>query len=396
MKLNRWQVITAGICSLILTVGLARFSYTPLLPIMRDQAGLSAFDGGWLATVNYMGYISGALLASILGNLDHKYLLYRFGLIVAVLSTIGMGMTHNVTAWVLLRFISGVSSTAGMLIASGLIMNWLSRQNLKTELGLHFAGAGLGLVFSGLAVMAMVDHMAWNTQWWMLGVIGILFFIPAWKWMPKPAKAGSAEAHVAYVPPPGKKWLRLMLGAYFCAGFGYVISATFIVAIAETLPELQGKGPWVWVVVGLAAIPSTFVWDRVARLTGVFEALMLAYILQIVSIALGALVDGYWANMISAALFGGTFAGIVNLTLSIAGRQFPANPGKAMARMTLSYGVSQIAAPALAGLIAKQTGTYRGTLYLAALIMCAGVYMVWALKKETNQASYSSPSQTTL
>ena len=176
MKLERWQVIAAGICSLILTVGLARFSYTPLLPIMREQAGLSAFDGGWLATVNYIGYISGALLASTLSNLDYKYLLYRFGLIVAVISTIGMGLTTDVNLWVFLRFISGVSSTAGMLIASGLIMNWLARQNLKTELGLHFAGAGMGLVLSGLAVMAMVDHLAWDQQWWVLGVVLCLFF----------------------------------------------------------------------------------------------------------------------------------------------------------------------------------------------------------------------------
>jgi len=54
-----------------------------------------------------------------------------------------------------------------------------------------------------------------------------------------------------------------------------------------------------------------------------------------------------------------------------------------MARMTLSYGVSQIAAPALAGLIAERTGTYRGSLYLAAGLMLAGVFMVWQLKKQT-------------
>ncbi|HEX4857224.1 MAG TPA: YbfB/YjiJ family MFS transporter, partial [Limnobacter sp.] len=131
-----------------------------------------------------------------------------------------------------------------------------------------------------------------------------------------------------------------------------------------------------------AAMPSTFIWDRVARVAGIFETLVMAYSLQIVSILLGAFLDGYWANMLSAALFGGTFAGIVNLTLSIAGRRFPVNPGKAMARMTVAYGVSQIAAPALAGVIAEKTGTYRGSLYLAAAVMLAGVVMVWLLKKQ--------------
>ena len=61
----RWRVLAAGVCALILTVGLARFAYTPMLPIMRAQAGLSDLAGGWLATFNYVGYISGALLAAM-------------------------------------------------------------------------------------------------------------------------------------------------------------------------------------------------------------------------------------------------------------------------------------------------------------------------------------------
>lgn len=61
---DRYRVIFAGICALILTVGLARFAYTPLLPIMRGEAGLTDLAGGWLATFNYAGYITGALMAT--------------------------------------------------------------------------------------------------------------------------------------------------------------------------------------------------------------------------------------------------------------------------------------------------------------------------------------------
>lgn len=378
--IHRWQVLTAGICSLILTVGLARFSYTPMLPIMREQAGLSALDGGWLATFNYMGYISGALLASTISKLEYKFILYRIGLLVAVISTVAMGMTTHVPLWNFLRYISGFSSTAGMLIASGLIMNWLLRQGKKTELGLHFAGAGLGLALSGLVVLAMMDHLRWDQQWIAMGALGVVFFIPAWVWMPAPAKTGSVEASVQDTAAPNAKWMRLMIAAYFCAGFGYVISATFIVAIVEKLPEFTGAGGWVWVVLGLAAIPSSFIWDRIARVLGNFDALILAYALQIVSFLLAALSDGYWAGMVSALLFGGTFVGIVNLTLSTTGRHFPANPAKAMARMTLSYGVSQIVAPAMAGYIADHTGTYRGSLYLAAIMMAIGIGLLWVLR----------------
>lgn len=387
MQRARWQVITAGICSLILTVGLARFSYTPMLPIMRAQAGLSALDGGLLATLNYMGYISGALLASTLSKLEYKFQLYRLGLIMAAITTTGMGLTQDVTTWLVLRYISGVSSVAGLLIASGLVMNWLSRQGLKTELGLHFAGMGLGIALTGFAVLAMVGSLDWSQQWLVMGIGGILFFIPAWFWMPSPESA-LAQNQTAQkpTPSPSTRWMVLMIATYFCGGFGYVISATFIVAIVEALPQLVGSGGWVWVVVGLAAVPSSFVWDKLSNLLGDVEALMLAYGLQIVSILLPAFSDSYWAGMSSAALYGGTFVGIVSLTLSMAGRRFPVNPAKAMARMTLSYGLAQIAAPAVAGYIAQHSGTYRGALYMAAFMMVIGMVLLLFLRIEHQKA----------
>lgn len=382
---DRYRVIFAGICALILTVGLARFAYTPLLPIMRGEAGLSDLAGGWLATFNYMGYITGALIAATISDLNRKFQLYRIGLVVAVTSTAAMGMTQDINLWVALRFVSGLSSTAGLLIASGLVLNWLIRHGHRPELGLHFAGIGLGIVVSGLAVAAMVGNLTWDGQWIGLGLLGVAFFLPAWFWLPAPA-AVAAQAAKALPPAPPKRWMQLFIAAYFCAGFGYVISATFIVAIVEKLPLLAGKGGWVWVIVGLAAAPSCFLWDRIANGLGQIHALLLAYGLQIVSILLPALSDGTAANLASAVLYGGTFVGIVSLTLSIIGRCFPANPAKAMARLTLSYGVAQIVAPAMAGYIATATGSYQGALIVAAWVMAAGMLLLAALQRQAQPA----------
>ncbi|MDD3353448.1 YbfB/YjiJ family MFS transporter [Zoogloea sp.] len=377
---DRYRVIFAGICALILTVGLARFAYTPLLPIMRGEAGLTDLAGGWLATFNYAGYITGALMAATISDLGRKFQLYRIGLVVAVVSTAAMGMTQDINLWVALRFVAGMSSTAGLLIASGLVLNWLIRHGHKPELGLHFAGIGLGIVVSGLAVAGMVGNLAWDGQWIGLGLLGVAFFLPAWFWLPAPGavKAQPAKA----LPPPSRRWMQLFLASYFCAGFGYVISATFIVAIVEKLPMLTGKGGWVWVIVGLAAVPSSFLWDRIARAQGQIPALLLAYGLQIVSIVLPAISEGTLANLISAVLYGGTFAGIVSLTLAIIGRCFPANPAKAMARLTLSYGVAQIVAPAMAGYIATLTGSYQGALIVAAWVMGVGMLLLVAVGRE--------------
>ena len=47
---------------------------------------------------------------------------------------------------------------AGLLLASGLVLNWLIRQRHKPVLGLHFTWLGLGVAVSGLAVAAMAGH----------------------------------------------------------------------------------------------------------------------------------------------------------------------------------------------------------------------------------------------
>jgi len=374
------RVILAGICALILTVGLARFAYTPLLPIMREGAGLSDLAGGWLATFNYLGYISGALIAATTSNLQRKFVFYRLGLVLGVFTTAAMGLTDNLYWWSFWRYLAGLSSTAGLLLASGLALNWLMRHQRKPELGLHFAGLGIGIAISGFAVGVMSHYLSWDEQWLGLGVLGLLFAVPAWLWLPRPVPLAQAtSAPGAPTPVVDARWMWLFIGAYFCAGAGYVVSATFIVAILEALPVFAGWGSWVWVLLGLAAAPSTFLWDRVASRVGGINALLAAYALQITSIILPALSEGTFLNLLSALLFGNTFVGIVSLTLSIIGRRFAGNPAKAMARLTISYGIAQIIVPAIAGYIASATGSYHGALWLAAGIMLLGMGALYAV-----------------
>lgn len=376
-----YQVFVAGICALLLSAGLARFAYTPLLPVMREQAGLSYLAGGWLATFNYMGYMTGVVITSFVTRLRIKYDLYRLGLVTAVVSTAAMGLTDNVVVWAILRFIAGISTTGGVLLASGLIMNWLIRAQHRPLLGLHFSGLGLGIALSGLAVGWMLHaHLAWHTQWLILGALGVLCLIPAWLWMPLPADVPTKAGQVS-LPPPSRLWMNVLIAAYFCAGVGFVISATFIVAIVEKIPLLAGKGSWVWVMVGLAAAPSAFLWDKAAHVVGQIPALIAAYVLQTVSIVLPAVSSATLPNLLSALLYGNTFVGIVSLTLSLIGQRFPNNPAKAMARLTLSYGVGQMVAPAVAGYIASRTGSYHGALGLTAWVMVVGTGFLLLLSR---------------
>lgn len=380
-NLQRLKVLTAGIIGLILTLGVARFAYTPMLPIMQQQAGLGVSEAGWLAAINYLGYLSGAIIASRVNDLVLKDRLYRIGLLVAVGSTVMMGLTDNVWLWSASRFIAGLSSAAGLLLGSGLILNWLIRNDFRSELGLHFSGAGLGIAFGALVVELSARQLDWSDQWSLLTAFGLLLAIPAWRWLPAPVTtAVSRGGQSMHDRPPSATFLRIFIAAYFCAGVGYVVSATFIVAIVDQLPGLAGKGAWTFVVLGLAAAPACIIWDHVARRIGDLNALITANSLQIIGILLPVIEPSLSMAMLSAVLFGGTFVGVVSLVLTMAGRYYPTRPAKMMGKMTISYGVAQIAAPAITGQLAAGSGHYNAGLYLAAVVMVVGSLLMARLK----------------
>ncbi len=387
VRRTRIAVLLAGILSLIVTVGIARFSYTPMLPLMLAQTDLDTAAGGWLAAFNYAGYLCGALLAATIGDLQIKDRLYRAFLVLAVVTTLAMPLTEQFWLWVLLRFLSGLSSAGGMLIASGLILNWLIRHHFRSELGIHFLGLGGGIAFCSLSVMLMLQwDWSWGQQWQGFGVLALLLAIPAWRWMPRPDTRPLTIHGGALVDrPPQPLFQRLLLLAYFCAGWGYVISATFIVDIVERQPALSGNGPLAFLLVGIAGIPAVLVWDRVARLTGYMPALLLAYLVQILGIVLPALTDSLTGALLSAWLFGGTFIGCVSLVLTLAGRFFPTKPARLMGRMTLAYGAAQIIAPALTGMLAARSGNYDLGLFIATGVMLAGalvILLLWRLEQQ--------------
>ncbi|MEO8600363.1 MAG: YbfB/YjiJ family MFS transporter, partial [bacterium] len=297
---ERLKVLSAGIFSLILVLGVARFSYTPLLPLMQQQAGLGVAAAGWLAAINYAGYLSGAIIASLISDLVLKDRLYRIGMVLAIISTAVMGMTTDITIWALSRYIAGLSSAAGMLLGTGLILNWLIRHNHRSELGIHFAGIGLGIAGCAAAVTLFSPWLDWRQQWFAFTALGCLLLVPALRWLPAPDQSGlTTSGQKMEDHPPSPLYLRIFMAAYFCAGIGYVVSATFIVAIVNKLPGLAGQGNLVFLAIGIGAAPACINWDLIARRTGDLNALILASVLQIIGILLPVMVGGLFA-----ALFG--------------------------------------------------------------------------------------------
>lgn len=382
---QRYKVLTAGVLNLILVMGISRFAYTPLLPAMLESPELGAAEGGWLAAINYLGYLCGALIASMISDLELKDRLYRIGLFLAVVTTAGMGLTDNFWLLSILRLVAGLSCAAGMLIGSGLVLNWLMRNNHRSELGIQFSGVGLGMVLCAAAVELMNTVFDWREQWLVLTAIGAVILIPALGWLPRPVPVpvGSNQKSMED-SPPSAAFMRLFAVAYFCAGVGYVVSATFIVALVDELPGLEGKGVWAFLVMGVAAAPSAMLWDLIARRIGNLNAMIVASLLQAVGILLPIIEPNLLFTMIGAILFGGTFVGIVCLVLTMAGRFYPSRPAKFMGKMTIFYGIAQMIAPAITGVLREYNGDYSAGLYTAAGAMVLGaLLLIMAKSRET-------------
>ena len=379
---DRAKVLGAGAFSLILGLGVARFAYTPLLPLMQQQAGLGVAGAGWLAAINYVGYLSGALIAALIGDVVVKDRLYRVGMVLAVLTTAMMGLSTNPVLWALSRYLAGLASAASMLLGTGLILNWLIRRDHRGELGIHFSGIGIGVAGSAAAVALMSAwRLDWRAQWYVFTLIGCILLIPALGWLPKPDRSTvTRSGNVMRDAPPAPIFLKIFMAAYFCAGVGYVVSATFIVAIIDRLPGLGGRGTLVFLVIGLGATAGSVVWDLVARRMGELNALILAGLIQIVGILMPVVGAGLLAALGGALLFGVTVNGIVSLVLTMAGRYYPTRPAKMMGRMTLSYGVAQVVAPAITGSLAAWLGGYQVGLYLAAVAMTIGTMLLVLLR----------------
>src|SRR4051794_11238729 len=158
-------IACAGLVSLALAMGIGRFAFTPLLPMMLAERSVDLTGASLLASANYFGYLVGALVCTFQPWLWRRIgwagsangpLLVRAGLVATALLTLGMAAPVP-SAWVLLRFAAGVASAVVFLYTSGYCLDQLARRGVPAMGALIYIGPGLGIVVSGLAATALVQ-----------------------------------------------------------------------------------------------------------------------------------------------------------------------------------------------------------------------------------------------
>ena len=364
-------ILLGGIFGMIIAMGIGRFSFTPILPLMQRDLGMSNSVAGWLAGLNYLGYLAGAVLCSVVPRLIRSRYVAANSLVFSIATTTAMGLTVSVFWWGTLRFMSGIVSAMLFIIVSAEIGEALVRRGYGHWIGALYGGVGAGIALSGLTVPWLDQVGHWNGAWTGMGALAGILAVVGLVITRGKIDAPRIDTHR---PPPKKGMNNLwpLAMAYFFEGLGYIVTATFIVAIVAATPSLEAYAAYCWVAVGLAAMPSTVLWPLIARRIGNKKSLMAAYVIQASGIFVSMHADSFIEIMFAAITFGGTFMGIVALTLAEGNVRMAHDGRRAAAILTASFSAGQILGPIVAGFLADMKDGFTLPLLLASTCVMAG------------------------
>jgi predicted MFS family arabinose efflux permease len=337
-----------GLIALAVGIGVGRFVYTPILPAMVAALGLSKLSAGLIASANFAGYLLGALLAAGGGLPGTRRAWLIVGLAISAATTAAMGLVQTSFAFIALRLLGGAASALVLVFASALLLDFAADRGRPGLGAVLFAGVGVGIAISAVLVSLLTAAgQGWSALWLASGLLSALAAFAA-AWMIPAGRAARNAGSDGSKSIARRRLLSLVI-AYGLFGFGYVITATFLVAIVRGNTAIRELEPVVWVVFGLVAAPSVALWNWLAGRLGVSRAFALAALIE----AGGVLASVAWpttAGVFVASIgVGGTFMGLTALGL-MRGRELARGDARrVLGVMTSAFGVGQILGPSFAG-----------------------------------------------
>ncbi len=373
-------ILLAGIIALIIGVGVARFVFTSLLPPMLENYLTISF-AGVLASINYVGYLAGSIFAVFIKDINAKVKFFRFGMFLAVITTLMLGITTSDTIWIISRILAGFGAAMALVVGSAIVMNKLNIQNKTKAMGIHFSGIGFSILVSDLIVrVVFYFNGTWQLSWIVLAIFAFVmsFYSMYILSYDNEVKQNSVKHHIdkSLFSP----FVIILIMAYFCEGVGMVVQGTFLPDIINSLEGLHGFGSFTWTLVGLAGIPSCIIWMMLAHKYGSVNIIILAMFLQVIGIMISALTNNIYLNLFSGILYGGTFIGLVALFMNLGGKLAGNNPVMLMGALTTAYGIGQVTAPLYSVALIEHFKSYDYALFVTAFIVSGGIVLLMLTK----------------
>lgn len=362
----------AGLVALAVGMGIGRFAFTPILPMMQHDHAMSVVAAGWLASANYLGYLLGAASLSILAWRVRPVVGIRSGLLAIAATTLGMGISQGFAAWVVLRGLAGVGSAAVLVFTSAWCLERLAHTRRPLLNGVVFAGVGVGITVAGVICLVLMRFRASAVQAWLtLGALSLIAMTAIW---PLFDTVEAAAPHQKPRAPASWRWtadhVRLVI-CYGAFGFGYIIPSTFLPAMARQVIRDPIVFGWAWPLFGAAAGISTVISARAARSVGLRRLFCLSQVVMAFGVALPVWLPGIGGIMTSALLVGGTFMVITSTGMQEARATAGLGAVPLMAAMTTAFAAGQIAGPLCVSYLVRTATTFSGPLLLASITLLA-------------------------
>ena len=369
------RLAIGGMLAMASAFGIGRFVYTPILPVMIADGALTPASAGIVAAANFLGYLLGALAGASAATQRHPRLFFLGGLLAGGLSLAGMAAPPSIPVFSIMRFVGGFGSAFVIVCLSSMALEPLVRAGRIGLSAAPFAGVGFGIAFSsGLVSVLASAGVGWKAMWVANALVStamalLLFFLLPAPSLPAHAPAPAGRKGLPRISPA----LAALVVSYGLFGFGYVITATFLVAIVRETASLATLEPYAWAIVGLAGALSIPFWSWVARRTTDVFAYVAGCLVEATGVALSVVSPTPATIIISGIFLGGTFMAITAIGLGIARRLTQMAPQRAQAIMTSAFGLGQIVGPALAGHMRETSGSFVApSLIAAAALVVAG------------------------
>jgi predicted MFS family arabinose efflux permease len=297
------------------------------------------------------------------------------GLFGSAVTTFAMGLFQSLTAFLALRFLGGVASALVLVFTSALLLDFMARRRQAQLNALLYAGVGSGVAGSAVLVSALATAGAsWSALWLASGVLSAAGATAAALMLP--ADIASQQGPPAKTRLAIGPRLRRLIIAYGLFGFGYIITATFLVALVRADPGLRVLEPVIWVVFGLAAVPSVALWNGFARRVTIPRAFALAALVEAAGIIASVVSQSYAGVLIASVCVGGTFMGLTALGLMRARELAQGDARQVLALMSSAFGLGQILGPIVAGFAFEHLQSFTLPSLTAALALIAAAALV--------------------
>ena len=363
-----WLPIFAGLSASLVSIGLARFAYTPLIPSLIQAHWFSTRDVVYLGAANLVGYLIGALIGRPVAQRTSNKTALRLMMVAVTLSFFACGFPLSVSWFFGWRLLSGIAGGAIMVLAAATVLPHVPASRRGLASGAIFLGIGLGIAGSGTIVPPLLS-LGLQQTWFGLGLLSLLLTAASWFGWPSDTHHTAVTPSVEEPKTATDRNVYLLFAQYALMAAGLVPAMVFLVDyVARGLGAGPHVGALIWVMYGLGAIIGPVSYGFLADQLGAKMSIRLVLVVQAIAVGLLSISSSFTALALLAVIIGSFPPGIVPLALARVHELIPQHHQQQMAwsRATVSFATFQAIAGFAYSALFNASGGHHAMLFVIA------------------------------